>query len=50
MYEKSLSLHKSPRHIILVITEMNVIISYKNHPKIIPVFISRRSLGGLQAG
>ena len=30
-----------PRHMILVITEMNVIISNKNHLKLISLFLSR---------
>ena len=38
------SLHKSPRLIILLTTEINVIISKKNHPALISL------LGGFQSG
>ena len=41
MLQESPSLHKSPRHIILVITEMKVIICNKNYTTSISLLLSR---------
>ena len=40
-FKESSPLHKSPRHIILSTTEINVIISNKNHPASISLLLSR---------
>ena len=40
-FKESSPLHKSPRHLILLTTEINIIISNKNHPASISLLLSR---------